>query len=45
MDLVSVQHLLGHENIAVTRGYLEALNDQDVEERAQRTSVGDNWRL
>ena len=45
MDLVSVQHLLGHESIAVTRGYLEALTDQDVEERAQRTSPGDNWRL
>ena len=45
MDLVSVQHLMGHESIEVTRGYLEALNDQDVEERASRTSPGDNWRL
>jgi site-specific recombinase XerD len=45
MDLVSVQHLLGHEDIATTRGYLDALNDEDVEERARRTSPVDNWRL
>ena len=45
MDLVSVQHLLGHSNIQVTRGYLEALSDKDVEERAKRTSPTDHWRL
>jgi integrase/recombinase XerD len=45
MDLVSLQHLLGHENITTTRIYLEALSDEDVEERARRTSPGDNLRL
>lgn len=45
MDLVSLQHLLGHADITTTRGYLEALQDEDVEERAKRTSPADNWRL
>lgn len=45
MDLASLQHLLGHSNIAVTRIYLESLTDEDVEERAKRTSPTDNWRL
>ena len=45
MDLLSVQRLLGHEDIAVTRRYLIALNDQDVERQAHRSSPSDNWRL
>jgi integrase/recombinase XerD len=45
MDLASLQHLLGHASVTTTRGYLEALSDEDVEERARRTSPGDNWRL
>jgi integrase/recombinase XerD len=45
MDLVSLQHLSGHESIEVTRGYLDALNDEDVAEAARRTSPTDNWRL
>ncbi|MCP4539004.1 MAG: tyrosine-type recombinase/integrase [Chloroflexi bacterium] len=45
MDVFSLQHLLGHEDLQTTRQYLEALNDEDVEKRARRTSPGDNWRL
>jgi integrase/recombinase XerD len=45
MDLVSLQHLLGHADITTTRGYLSALADEDVEQAAQRTSPSDNWRL
>lgn len=45
MDLVSLQHLLGHNDISTTRGYLEALKDKDVEDKARRTSPSDNWRL
>jgi site-specific recombinase XerD len=45
MDLVSLQHLMGHESIEVTRGYLDALSDEDVAEAARRTSPTDNWRL
>ena len=45
MDLVSLQHLLGHNDIATTRKYLTALADEDVEKQAQRTSPADNWRL
>ena len=45
MDLVSLQHLLGHSNISTTRMYLTALADEDVGKKAQRTSPSDNWRL
>jgi len=45
MDLASLQHMLGHQDIKTTRAYLTALNDEDVADRARRTSPGDNWRL
>lgn len=45
MDLVSLQHLLGHADIGTTRQYLNSLRDSDVQKTAQRTSPGDNWRL
>lgn len=45
MDLVSLQHLLGHADITTTRGYLTALADEDVQQTAMRTSPADNWRL
>jgi hypothetical protein len=45
MDLVSLQHLQGHENIEISRGYLTALDDEDAAEAARRTSPVDNWRL
>jgi site-specific recombinase XerD len=45
MNLVALQHLLGHADITTTRGYLTALADEDVEAISQRTSPSDNWRL
>jgi site-specific recombinase XerD len=45
MDLLSLQRYLGHETLEVTRVYLTALTDEDVEEQARRTSPADNWRL
>jgi len=45
MDLVSLQHLMGHSDIQTTRGYLDAIADEDVGQTAQRTSPADNWRL
>jgi site-specific recombinase XerD len=45
MDLVSLQHLLGHSSVSTTRGYLDSLRDSDVQSTAQRTSPSDNWRL
>jgi site-specific recombinase XerD len=45
MDLVSLQHLLGHESLEITQVYPTALNDEDVERQAKRTSPADNWRL
>jgi site-specific recombinase XerD len=45
MDLLSVQRLLGHENLETTQVYLTALADEDVEQAARRTSPADNWRL
>lgn len=45
MDLVSLQHLLGHSDISTTRQYLNSLRDSDVHKTAQRTSPSDNWRL
>jgi site-specific recombinase XerD len=45
MDLISLQRMLGHETLEVTRAYLTALNDEDVEQAATRTSPADSWRL
>jgi site-specific recombinase XerD len=45
MDAFSLQKLLGHETLEITRGYLSALADEDVEVQARRTSPADNWRL
>lgn len=45
MGIVSLQHLLGHNDISTTRGYLDALRDDDVQQTAQRTSPSDNERL
>jgi hypothetical protein len=42
MDLVSRQYLLGHDDISTTRGCLEALKDEDVEDKARRRSPSDN---
>jgi site-specific recombinase XerD len=45
MDLVSLQHLLGHAEIATTRAYLDAIGDEHVGDVARRTSPSDNWKL
>jgi site-specific recombinase XerD len=45
MDLVSLQHLMGHAEITTTRGYLDAIGDERVGDIARRTSPSDNWRL
>jgi site-specific recombinase XerD len=45
MDLVSLQHLLGHADIGTTRQYLNSLRDSEVQRTAQKTSPSDNWRL
>jgi site-specific recombinase XerD len=45
MNAFSLQRFLGHETMEMTRKYLTALADEDIEVQAQRTSPGDNWRL
>lgn len=45
MNLVALQHLLGHSDITTTRHYLTALADEDTQRVAERTSPSDNWRL
>lgn len=45
MDAFSLQKMLGHETLEMTRKYLTALDDEDVGDRARRTSPADNWRL
>jgi site-specific recombinase XerD len=45
MDLMSLKHLLGHQKLSTTEKYLSALQDEDTEARAKRTSPGDDWRL
>ena len=45
MDLMSLKHLMGHEKLTTTELYLTALQDEDTEARAKRTSPGDDWRL
>ncbi len=45
MDAFSLQKLLGHETLEITKGYVSALADEDVEVQARRTSPADNWRL
>ena len=45
MNLLSLQRFHGHEKLETTQVYLTALRDDDVRERATRTSPGDDWRL
>lgn len=45
MDLVSLQFLMGHQDIQTTRQYLDALKDEEVGRIARRTSPSDQWRL
>jgi len=45
MDLMSLKHLMGHERLSTTERYLTALQDEDTEAGARRTSPGDDWRL
>jgi integrase len=44
-DLVSLPHTLAHHDIPITRRHLEALKDEDAEDKATRTSPSDNWML
>lgn len=45
MNVFALRDHLGHESVKTTQGYLSALNDEDVEKQAQRTSPSDTWRL
>lgn len=45
MDVFTLKEHLGHESLETTRQYLTALNDEDVERQAKRTSPSDNWKL
>jgi integrase len=45
MDVFSLREHMGHESLETTRQYLTALDDEDVERQARRTSPSDNWRL
>lgn len=38
LDVYSVSRLLGHENINITKRYLQSLQDENIVERAVRTS-------
>lgn len=45
MNLVALQHFLGHEKMETTRKYLTSLNEEDIEKAARHTSAADDWRL
>jgi integrase/recombinase XerD len=45
MDLMTLRDYAGHMDVAVSQKYLTALNADDVQRVAQRTSVVDRWGL
>jgi integrase len=45
MDAFTLQKFLGHTTLDMTRTYLTALADEDIEVQAKRTSPADNWHL
>jgi integrase/recombinase XerD len=45
MDAFTLQKFLGHTTLDMTRKYLTALADEDIEVQAKRTSPADIWKL
>ncbi len=45
MDLETLRLFLGHSKMSTTQTYLTALTEEDVKDKAKKTSACDDWRL